>query len=58
MPTDPDRCTAPAGTGTAPREVLVDEAGSVAESLSCRSCGYDLKGPYNMPIVSVLPGGK
>jgi len=44
MPTDSDRPSATAGTGTAPREVLLDEAGHLAESLSCRGCGYDLKG--------------
>ncbi len=44
MPTDAERPSVTAGTGTAPREVLLDEAGHVAESLSCRGCGYDLKG--------------
>ncbi len=44
MPTDSERPYVNTGTGTAPREVLLDEAGHVAESLSCRGCGYDLKG--------------
>jgi len=44
MPTDSDRPSVTAGTGTAPRDVLLDEAGRVAESVPCRGCGYNLKG--------------